>query len=445
MSVHEHEKELSALPGYQNGDRSGYETPYRGPRGHSCAVVTPSTVEEVQTVLAWAQKRNIRVLPQGANSGLSGTSTATNETTLILSLERLCTPCVVDPIEGTATVAAGVRRSTLATAAAQHGLFLPIDLAVDASIGGMVATNAGGSRALRYGTMRQHVLGVEAVLADADTQIFRGRTLRKDARGFDLSSLFIGSSGTLGVLTQMTLSLTPIPAQQETWWIALVPGKEIELFRFLQSQTQTISAFELLSQAAINCSGLPSPFDNTGDIALVEWSETSPCPQDRIALFAVAKAKGLLLDTQEISPASAWKFRHDIPRALSRRGSVIAHDIAVPRNKIPELRLFASGVAKKYPSLILCDFGHIGDGGVHINFFTEETISADDPRRHEQALDDYIAPFGTYSAEHGLGPTTAQRWLNETPTVEKDIVRSVKTYCDPQGILGHPDHPYNML
>ncbi len=445
------------LPGLLTTDLGAYEQPWRGEAGKARAVVRPSSLDEVRYVVRWAVRERVRLVPQGANTGLVGASTPdTGGDAIVLSTERLTNVLTLDPVERTAIVGAGVRLSTLNAAATEHGLHLPIDLAADPTLGGMIATNTGGTRVLHYGALRHHVLDVQALAATSDADVFGHDTaLRKDSRGIDIGQLMVGSGGALGIVTQVTVSLTPLPTQRATWWILPTENREIELLHFFERAGDGLSAFELVSTNAMVAAGhapervrLPFPLAAITDAAaLIEW--IGPGSEHVAGLFQQAAALGLVRDAVEMPADGAWAVRHAITDGLRTMGTVLGHDVAVPHRRISEVRNAARAtVAEIAPRARLCEFGHVGDGGLHLSvLFPHDVAPPTDAERTaiRRALDDLVAIDGTYSAEHGLGPLNAQRWLATTSPMEQAVVKTLKQALDPLGILGHPRHPYNLL
>jgi FAD/FMN-containing dehydrogenase len=444
-----------------------YEQPARGAAGFAHAVAVPRTVDEVQQLVREAVEHRVRLLPQGANTGLVGSSVPpppageANEISIVVSLEHLALPdgqrLHINALDGTAVVSAGVRLSELNEAAAPFGLHLPVDLSADPMLGGMVATNTGGSRVLRYGPMRHHVLAAQAVTADAKATLVGSLSaLYKDSRGVDMAQLLVGSGGTLGIITGAVVALAPLPVVVQTWWVEL-PSAEAApgLFSFLdRSRPASLSAFEFVSGAALertlSLDGCPqNPFGPRVPeaCALVEWSGSNLDALEED--LAAAAAEGLLVDAVLSSGESAWGIRHRVSESLRRFGVVLGHDVSTPLASVMLARRDAiAAVTAIAPHAVMCDFGHVGDGGLHLNVL----LPADDPNlsalrvKVRAVIDDVIASYGgSYSAEHGLGPVNAKRWAESTPAVEQSIVAALKGAVDPSGILGHPMHPYNQL
>jgi FAD/FMN-containing dehydrogenase len=442
-------------------DLARFDEPARGDEGHAAAVVLPATTDDVRDIVRIAVADSVRLLPQGANTGLVGGSVApADPRTVVLSTERLRSDVLIDPGNATATVAAGTRLSELNAAAAEHGLQLPIDLAADPAIGGMIATNTGGSRVLRYGPMRRYVLSAEIVAADAEASVVGGmRALRKDSRGLDAAQLAVGSGGTLGVITGAVLDLVPLPRSVQTWWLSVDdPARVAELLALLQRRrADALSAFEFVSSTALERTlaadgSPPNPFgsDLPPAAVLAEWSSAADDVDGLENDVDAAFAAGLVSDGRLVDPAAAWSLRHRVSEVLRTQGVVLGHDVSVPRASLMEVRRRAiDAVAALAPHAIMCDFGHAGDGGLHLNvlFPRDGGVPPTDLRTAiRRAIDELVvAAGGSYSAEHGLGPLNADRWLATTPAIEQRVIAALKDAVDPHRLLGHQRHPYNQV
>ncbi len=449
-----------ALP--DAADRPRYEMPARGKPGIAAGVALPTTVEELRQIIRQAYAAGIRLLPQGANTGLVGASVPTTDgDTVVLSLDRLTGPVEINDGDATAVVAAGTRLSMLNDAARPFGLHLPVDLAPDPTIGGMIATNTGGSRVLHYGPMRAHVLGVEVVAADENATLFGGLAdLRKDSRGVDIAHLVVGSGGTLGIVTRAVLALSPLPRRTETWWLSLSePSQATPLFSALKAaRPGTLTAFEFVSREALRCAltadgGPVNPFGDElpEGCVLAEWSSVDESSLDGLENdVADAFELGLLVDGVLVDAHSGWSLRHRVSDSVRTFGIVLGHDISTPRHALMAARAEGiEAIGAIVSEAIVCDFGHVGDGGLHLNVLFPHGTPAPTPASAAQirgAVDTIVARYhGSYSAEHGLGPLNAERWLADTPLIEQRIVASIKAVVDPRSILGHPNHPYNRL
>jgi FAD/FMN-containing dehydrogenase len=437
-----------------------YEQGWRYGRGAALAAVRPATTEEVARVLVFAAAQGLRVVPQGANTGLVGASTP-DETgsMLVLSLERLSRPLEIDPIDRTVTAGAGVLLSQLDAALAEQGLLFPIDLGADPTVGGMVATNAAGTRVLRYGDVRQNLLGLEVVLADG-TVLDLMKALRKNNTGLDAKQLFVGTSGVFGVVTRAVLRVVPRPAQRATALVGAADGATaLRLLSELERRVgDVLTAFEVIGAAALGPvfryqPRLRSPFGAALPpyTVLVELSTTLPA--DRLGLDELLESTlGALLEGEggegitDIfpgKPAELWDIRHHVSESHRHEGEVLGLDISVPRSSMAAFVDAARElVAAEYPFMRLCDFGHWGDGGVHLNLVwkkeeaprpTPELKAELQPRIYELAV---VRFRGSFSAEHGVGPHNQAFYDRYTPELVQEVCRALKARLDPRGLLG---------
>lgn len=436
-----------------------YEHPARGAAGSARAVVRPRSTEDVRTVLAWARRHRVGLLPQGANTGLVGASVPPPGAPrlVVLSTERMVDGLVISAEDRIAVVPSGVRLSVLNDAAARHGLWFPIDLAADPSIGGMVATNTGGARMLRHGDVRRQVLGIEAVVADAELTVVEDlSTLRKDNTGPDLSSLFIGSVGAFGVVTRVAVELSYRPADQACAYVApRTPKDVVAILGIMESRLgPLLSAFEVMSEVAIDAAldhvdGLHTPFP--GHLPAVTILVEAAGPEgvgDALAdAIDAALGSAAATDAVAVPAADAWSLRHALSEGLARSGTVVGFDVSVPRTALAAFRAdVRDRIAEALPRSTVADFGHWGDGGTHCNlvFPPDAPPTAADRQLAQEivfgtAVHDH---HGSYSAEHGIGPHNADWWQRVTPEGNRRLVRSLKDRFDPDRILGHPDLPF---
>jgi FAD/FMN-containing dehydrogenase len=437
-----------------------YEQGWRYGQGQALVAVRPSSTKDVSRVLAFAAERGIRVVPQGANTGLVGGSTpdASGEM-LVLSLERLSRLLEIDDVDRTVTAGGGVLLSQLDAALAEKGLLFPIDLGADPTLGGMVATNAAGTRVLRYGDLRQNLLGVEVVLVDG-TVLDLMTALRKNNTGLDVKQLFVGTSGVFGVVTRAVIRVVPRPAQRSTALVGVASGEAVLrlLFQLEQGLGDVLSAFEVVSAEALAPvfryqPRLRSPFGEKLPpyTVLVELSTTLSA--ERLALEDLLESTlGELLegeggesitDVFPGKPAELWDIRHHVSESHRHEGEVLGFDISVPRSSMAEFVDAARElVAAKYPFLRICDFGHWGDGGVHLNLVWKK----EDAPRPTPELKAELQPLlydlavtrfrGSFSAEHGVGPHNQPFYDRYTPALVKEICRTLKERLDPKGLLG---------
>lgn len=436
-------------------DAAAHERPWRGRPGPALAVALPGNLEEVRHVVRWARRHGVRVLPQGAVTGLVGASTPPPEgpALLVLSTEALTGRLEIDPLSATAVVSAGVRLSSLDSAAAAHGLELPIDLAADPSLGAMVATNTGGSRVLRYGDMSTHVLGVQAVVADADISVIGSlRGLRKDNTGPDPTRMLLGSAGALGVITAVCVALSPRAQTRATAWIGPIDDvAAVELLGDMRgSLGGELSAFEVLCPRAASAARRhlenPPPVEIGADpqVNVLVEASGSAGTEDRLVDAVLTSSHG---DTGVlVPPERAWAMRHAVTAALAAEGTVVGFDLSVAPSVLPLLRReVRSLVAQHAPDWKVADFGHWGDGGVHCNLLVESPLPFDaalaaSVRIRIYELVDRLG--GSYSAEHGIGPLNADWWRRRTPPAQQRLVAAFKQQVDPLGVLGHPGIPF---
>jgi FAD/FMN-containing dehydrogenase len=437
-----------------------YEKGWRYGQGTALAVVRPRSTQEVARALAFASEHGIRLVAQGANTGLVGASTPdTSGDMLVLSLERLSQPLEIDPVDRTVVAGGGVLLSQLNAALEPHGLVFPVDLGADPTIGGMVVTNTGGTRLLRYGDVRQNLLGIEAVLADG-TVLDLTTALRKNNTGLDLKQLFVGTSGAFGVVTRALLRVVPRPAQRATALVGARDGATVlALLAHLERTVgEVLTAFEVVSADALAPvfryqPRLRSPFGAALPpfTVLVELSTTLPA--ERLALDELLESSlGQLCEGEAAEgvtdvfpgkPAELWEIRHHVSESHRHEGEVLGFDVSVPRSSLPRLLADARGLlAPGYPFVRVCDFGHWGDGGVHLNLVWK----AEDAPRPTRELKEELQPLiyelavhgfrGSFSAEHGVGPHNQLFYDRYTPELVKSICRTLKAQLDPQGLLG---------
>lgn len=417
--------------------------------GRALAVARPRDVEGVRAVLAWARRHGVRLVPQGANSGLVGASIPDGGGAMVvLSTERLTGVLDVDPLDRTARVSAGVRLSALNDAAAPFGLCLPIDLGADPSLGGMAATNTGGARLLRYGDVRHNTLAVEVVVPDDACSVLRlGRGLRKDNTGLDLKHAFVGTGGELGVITEVTVSLHPVPRARAAAMVALADeGAAVALVTRLEASVpELLASFELISAEALrrtlDHSGLRSPFDEVPPFAaLVELVSSDP-EAPLVERLAEELAEADLIDARLGPPEDWWAIRHRVTESMRAAGAVVAFDVSVRRPLYGVLRARTSArLTERAPGAVLCDFGHVGDGGVHLNVLFPHGVTAPTAEQvvdlRTDVYDVVDALGGSFSAEHGVGPTNARWAARYADPVVAATFDALKARFDPLGVLG---------
>jgi FAD/FMN-containing dehydrogenase len=418
-------------------DIETYRRDGRGTVGGAFALARPASAVEVAAVVAIAHRHATPLVVQGARTGLVAAGIARDDDhTLLLSLDRLAGEPLLDRVNRTAEVKAGTRLSELNRAAAAHNLFFPIDLGADPSIGGMIAANTGGARLLRYGDVRRNLLGLEIVTAEPQPRILKlGAGLWKDNSGLDLKQMLIGSAGSLGIVTTATVALSPRPANRLTAMLALDrPETATELLLALEDSFGTLlSAFEGMSQAALaaalkHVSRLRAPFANTlPTYAVLVELAAGPAIDIELLEEKLAMVLQPWLDTGAVLDAATdrrdglWAIRHAIPEGLRAAGTVVACDIALRRGDVMRFRSdLVERLRMIAPQLMLYDFGHVGDGGLHFNLVWPNTAGAVDMAQVRAAralvfcaaVEDY---GGSFSAEHGIGPANAEWYARLVP------------------------------
>jgi D-lactate dehydrogenase (cytochrome) len=426
--------------------------------GKPLAVVRPASTQEVAAVVRLCAETRTPIVPQAGNTGLVGGATPDGTgREVVLSLVRLDRIRAVDARNDTMTAEAGCTLAAVQDAARLHGRIFPLDLPAAAAccIGGNLATNAGGNAVLRYGTARALALGLEVVLPDGE--VWDGlRGLRKDTGGYDLKQLFIGSEGTLGIITAAVLALAPKPSATVTALAGLAGLEDaITLLSLVRERCgERLVGFEVFSHACLalvreHFPALPAPFAMPrGEYALLELADVSDAAQLRERVentLALAIHRGVVHDlvvaSSEAQSRALWALRDNLSDAQTRAGGNIKHDVSVP---VSTLAQFASDAAaaleRVYPGVRPIVFGHAGDGNLHYN--VAGPVSTD-PRAwlaHTDAVNrivhDAAVRFGgSISAEHGVGQARRAELARYRSPLELALMRKVKAALDPLGIM----------
>jgi FAD/FMN-containing dehydrogenase len=424
--------------------------------GDTPLVVRPEATAEVAQVLAICNEQRIGVVPHGGNTSYCGGATPDESgTQIVLSLERMNRIRSVDASDFSITVEAGCVLADVQASAERVERLFPLSLGSEGScqIGGNLSTNAGGTAVLRYGMMRDLVLGLEVVLADG--RVLDGlRSLRKDNRGYDLKQLFIGAEGTLGIITAATLKLFPKAAAQATAICAVPrPAAAVELLGLLRSRAaDTLSTFELIPRLALQLTvrhieGVRDPFATEHPWYVLVELRGADAGINSVLEGALAEAaqRKVVVDAAFASShtqrEAMWRLRESIPEAQRREGVGLKHDIAVPISAIAEFVTRASAwVATHVPDGELIAYGHLGDGSLHFNI---QHRPGADPKlflaRAEgvhRAIHDLAASLnGSFSAEHGIGRAKVDELERYKSAVELELMRALKRTLDPNGIL----------
>lgn len=413
------------------------------------AVALPGTVEEVQAVLRWASAGGVAVVPSGGRTGLSGGAVAARGE-LVLSLERMNRLLAFDAVDRLVTVQAGMPLQALQQTAAGRGLYYPVDFAArgSASVGGSIATNAGGIRVIRYGSTREWVAGLKVVTARGEV-LDLNRGLIKNASGYDLRHLMIGSEGTLGVVVEATLRLTDPPPPSQVMLLA-VSGLDalMHVFDACRSRLR-LQAFEFLNDrgaAHVISAGAQPPFADASPFYVVaEFDAPGAAEQEAaLAVFGHCLEQGWVTDgvisQSQAQAAALWRLREGITEALAPRRPY-KNDISVRISAIPAfMRAMQALFDRDYPGFDVVWFGHIGDGNLHINVLPPAGMAqATFIARCEQvteALARELARFGgSISAEHGIGLVKKPYLGSTRPAAEIALLRAIRAALDPAGIL----------
>ena len=425
--------------------------------GRALAVVRPSTVAQISLVLALCNESGTGVVPQGGNTGLVGGQTPDDaRRQIVLSLTRLDKIRDIDPVSDAMTVDAGVTLARAQAAAELVDRYFPLSLASEGSctIGGNLATNAGGVHVIAYGSARDLALGVEAVMADG--RVLSGLSkLRKDNTGYDLTRLMIGSEGTLGVITAATLKLFPRPRARVTAFVGLTdPGRALELLNFCKSRMGgALQAFELLPRIGVELvlkhdDLARDPFAHVFPwYALVEFAamEEDGFRDAVIDMLGRATAK-LLVGAAAVADSLAhaadfWRLRELLSEVQKREGGSIKHDVSVAPKDVPAFIEEASRlVTARVPGARPVAFGHMGDGNIHFNI--SQPVGAD--RAAFLALWDEVGDIvhgvvekfgGSISAEHGIGQLKRELLRRVKDPTALEAMRAIKAALDPRGTL----------
>jgi FAD/FMN-containing dehydrogenase len=439
-------------------DMAPYVVDHRGRyHGVASAVVQPRSTAEVAAIVRLCNDANVPLVPQGGNTGMCGGATPdARGDAIVLSLGRMRTIRDIDRANATITVEAGVTLRAVQDAARAGGLLFPLSLASEGSctIGGNLSTNAGGTAVLRYGNARELVLGVEVVLADG--QVWNGlRGLRKDNTGYDLKQLFIGSEGTLGIVTAAVLKLFAAPRTRVTALAAVTDvAHAVELLDALKrSLGDRLTGFELVSAFALQLSrkhhpGSPDPLPGHAWYALVQVDDTAgdvPLADMVGSALADAAERAIVSDAtiaqSQEQADRLWALRENISEAQRREGQNVKHDVSLPISAIARFVPEAEAdVVAAFPGARVVVFGHLGDGNLHYNVAAPEgadagAFMANTAEINRIVHDRVAAAGGSISAEHGIGQLKRDELAHYKSALELDLMRRIKFALDPRGLL----------
>jgi FAD/FMN-containing dehydrogenase len=419
------------------------------------AIALPRSVHEVSQLLALCTKYHVAVVPSGGRTGLAGGAVAARGE-LVVSLERMRAMGPVDELGATVRVEAGAITEAVHAHAEAHGLTWPVDFASKGSsqIGGNIATNAGGVKVIRYGLTRQWVLGLEVVLASGKVLNLKGN-LEKNNTGLDLRQLFIGSEGTLGIITAATLKLVRVPAACQVMLFSLRDlAAVLRLFRYVRASNLTVAAYEFFSDACLRRllahRAVKAPFGAASPYYVLLEVESDMPPEDFLTgLFEEQLIEDGVLAQHSGEARELWTLREGISESLTATGLPHKNDIALP---IAELEAFTvrleTLIESQYPGWEICLFGHVGDGNLHLNIMKPAALSNVEFFARAKDVDHAVFALvaqhhGSISAEHGIG-LLKKNYLHYTrSSAEIATMRSVKLALDPHGIL-NPGKIFDM-
>ncbi|MGF6148245.1 Uncharacterized FAD-linked oxidoreductase Rv2280 [Kingella potus] len=415
--------------------------------GRADLLLLPRNTESVRKIMRFCFENCIPVTPQGGNTGLCGA--AVPDGGVLLNLGRLNRIRAIDTADNALTAEAGCILQNVQAAAAEAGRLFPLSLASEGScqIGGNIACNAGGLNVLRYGTMRDLVMGLEVVLPDGEL-VSHLSPLHKNTTGYDLRQLFTGSEGTLGVITAATLKLFPLPQVRETVWTGADGIAEaVELLALIRSRFgERLSSFELVGRDALDLSSAfcrtAKPTDAPWHV-LLELTDSEARPDLGGLLAECLLENGFansVLAQSEGERQTLWALRENISAAQRGLGVSIKHDIAVPITRVAAF-VERCGVALQsaFAGIRIVVFGHLGDGSLHYNTFLPEA-SDNGVYAFENAVNDIVyehvlACGGTIAAEHGIGQIKRHRLNSVRSAAEIALMKAVKAAFDPRGIM----------
>jgi FAD/FMN-containing dehydrogenase len=427
-------------------------------QGRTAAVIRPGTTEELAAVVRLCAGSGTPIVPQGGNTSMVGGAVPNQDgSELVLSTARLNRVRDIDAADMTLTIEAGVTLKAAQTAATEAGCLLPLSISSEgtAQIGGVLAVNAGGNNTVRYGNARDLVLGLEVVLPDGT--IWNGlRRLRKDNTGYCLRQLFVGSEGTLGIITAAVLKLVPQPKETAVALCGVAsPEAALSLFtRFQAFDAASISAFELMSGLGMSfvLKHIPSttmPLETAAEFyVLVELASPRPDAGLRGVLERILEQaleddiiKDAAIAESDTQRAAIWRLREEHSEAQKREGASVKNDVSVPVSKVPAfIRKATEACETLLPGVRVVPFGHMGDGNIHFNL--EQPVGADPGwfLAQDHAIMDVVNEVvreydGSFSAEHGIGrlkPYMMPEWRGGA---ELELMRRIKAALDPKGLL----------
>ena len=428
-----------------------YLNEWRGrTKGETPCLALPSSTEEVADVVRLCAEAGASITPQGGNTGLVQGQIPRGE--VLLSLKRMNRIRAIDPVNDSITVEAGAILTNVQQAAADADRLFPLSLGSEgaATIGGLISTNAGGVHVLRYGMMRDLVLGVEAVLPDGS--VLEGlKTLRKDNTGYDLKQLFIGAEGTLGVITAASLRLFPRP-RAHLVALASVPTPEraLDLLHRVKARTGSVSAFELMNRLSValtakNVPTIRDPMPDAAWMVLLEFEAASPEGLREAVESALSdaieasEAVDVLIAENETQAKAFWTIRESISAGHRPEGAQTSHDVSMPVSLTPAFLIKAQREMERIcPGVRIVAFGHMGDGNIHYTLMQPE---GSDPTQFPSAAlasavhETAVSLQGSISAEHGIGVARLADFARFKDPAQVQLMRALKAAIDPNNVM----------
>ena len=433
-------------------------TDWRGRvHGATPAILSPSSTQEVATIVKLAAEHGVPLVPQGGNTGMAaGAIPPSDGSAILVSMRRMNRIRSLSEADRLAVAESGVILQVLHEAAQGVGMRFPLTLGARGSctIGGLVSTNAGGTQVLKFGTMRALVAGIEAVLPDGS--IHDGLSgLRKDNRGYNLDQLLIGAEGTLGIVTAAALRLVPAIAARAVAWAGVEsPARALELLRFLDSRTDSIEGFELVAGDSLelvlkHVPATRAPLEHRHPWHVLVEATTPKSGIDITSelggFLGCALEAGIVIDaviaSNEAQAEAFWKVRDSISEAERAEGQTVAHDISVAVADMPGFLIEASEqVERAFPGAIASGFGHLGDGNIHFHVRAGSNAAPDwyeaQGEKITRFVDDLVtAVGGSISAEHGIGQLKRAEFARLAPPARVHAMRAIKQALDPLGIM----------
>lgn len=432
-------------------------------------LIFPGTTEEVAAILKYCYDHRLAVIASGGRTGLSGGAIAA-QGEVVISMSRMNRLLDFDPYLPALHIEAGMITAVAQEHAREHGYQFPLDLAASGSsqVGGNIATNAGGTRMISVGGLRDYVTGLTVVIGTGEILRFPGHILKNNS-GFDLKSLFIGSEGSLGLITEAVVRLAPAPRQEATALFAVESlATSLELLTALRGAGLRPLTFEFFDAASLDivCRhlNLRPPFSTAyHGYVILSWDEMDLSIDQAVEVFASDRLSALMLDVRvagnSTQAAELWKFREGISESISQEALLVhKQDVSVPAAAMAEFLEYAADLLnRQYPHITLLVFGHLGDGNLHLNFIPAQTgIGQPGPRQSSDSgsvesiqekflqsmpeIDAQIFPRiqsagGSISAEHGIGLLKKKYLHYSRSEAEIQLMRGIKQVMDPGGIL----------